>query len=90
MFKGLARANLGRMSEALDDFADAIAMARRNHDRFWLPRLTSHLGWVHRELGALERARELDFEAVRIARERTVSDEKDVDDEIRYLLALVP
>jgi tetratricopeptide (TPR) repeat protein len=72
MFKGLARANLGRMSEALDDFADAIAMARRNHDRFWLPRLTSHLGWVHRELGALERARELDSEALRIARERAV------------------
>ena len=44
--------------------------ARRNDDRYWLPRLASHLGWVHRELGALERARELDAEAVRIARER--------------------
>ncbi|HEX9186384.1 MAG TPA: hypothetical protein VGB87_04890, partial [Vicinamibacteria bacterium] len=71
MFKGLARANLGRMSEALDDFADSIALGRRNHDRFWLPRLASHLGWVHRELGALVRARELDAEAVRIAGEPT-------------------
>ena len=44
MFLGLARANLGRISEALDDFADAIAVARRNDDRYWLPRLVSHLG----------------------------------------------
>jgi tetratricopeptide (TPR) repeat protein len=72
MFKGLARANLGRTSEALDDFADAIALGRRNNDRFWLPRLMSHLGWVHRELGALERARELDKDAVRTAQEQTV------------------
>ncbi len=47
-----------------------LALARRNDDRYWLPRLTSHLGWVHRELGALERAREYDTEAVRLARER--------------------
>lgn len=70
MFLGLARTNLGRVSEALDDFADAISLARRNDDRYWLPRLTSHLGWVHRELGALDRAREYDTEAVRLARER--------------------
>ena len=72
MFLGLARANLGRISEAVDDFADAIAIAQRNDDRYWLPRLVSHLGWVHRELGALERAREYDTEAVRLARERPV------------------
>jgi tetratricopeptide (TPR) repeat protein len=69
MFLGLSRANLGRISEALDDFADAVVVARRNDDRYWLPRLVSHLGWVHRELGALERAREHDTEAVRLARE---------------------
>ena len=34
----------GRISEALDDFADAISVARRNDDRYWLPRLVSHLG----------------------------------------------
>jgi tetratricopeptide (TPR) repeat protein len=60
------------MSEAIDDFTDAIAVAQRNDDRYWLPRLWSHLGWVHRELGALERAREYDTEAVRLARERPV------------------
>jgi len=70
MFVGLSRANLGRISEALDDFADAIALARRNDDWYWLSRLTSHLGWVHRELGALGRAREHDAEAVRLAREQ--------------------
>ena len=70
MFLGLSRANLGRLSEALDDFSDAIAIARRNDDRYWMPRLVSHLGWVHRELGALARAREHDAEALRLARER--------------------
>jgi tetratricopeptide (TPR) repeat protein len=73
MFLGLTRVHLGRISEALDDFADAMVVARRNDDRYWLPRLTSHLGWVHRELGALDRAREHDTEAVRLARERPVT-----------------
>jgi tetratricopeptide (TPR) repeat protein len=72
MFKGLARGYQGRISEALDDFQDAIALARRNDDRYWLPRLAGHVGWIHRELGALARARELDAEAVRIARERPI------------------
>jgi predicted ATPase len=72
MFTGLARANLGRLSEALDDFRDATAAARRNDDGYWLPRLLSHVGWVHRELGAFERARHHDTEALRVARERPV------------------
>jgi tetratricopeptide (TPR) repeat protein len=72
MFTGLARTNLGRMSEALEDFGDATAAARRNDDWYWLPRLLSHVGWVHRELGALELAREHDTEALRVARERPV------------------
>ena len=73
MLTGLARGNLGRLSEALDDFADATAAARRNGDWFWLPRLLSHVGWVYRELGALERARERDTEAWETAREHSVS-----------------
>jgi tetratricopeptide (TPR) repeat protein len=72
MFVGLSRAHLGRLSEALDDFSDAMNVARRNDDRYWLPRLVSHLGWVHREVGALERARQHDTEAVRLAREEPV------------------
>jgi tetratricopeptide (TPR) repeat protein len=70
MFAGLSRANLGRVSEALDDFADTIAIARRNGDRYWLPRLLSHVGWLHRELGDFDRAREHDLEALQVARER--------------------
>jgi tetratricopeptide (TPR) repeat protein len=69
MFAGLSRANLGRLSDALADFEEALAIAERNGDRFWRPRLVSHMGWVHRELQALERARELDARALRIARE---------------------
>jgi tetratricopeptide (TPR) repeat protein len=70
MFVGLARGNLGRLSEALDDFGDAIAVARRNDDRYWQSRLVSHLGWLHRELGARPLAREHDTEAIRLAREQ--------------------
>ncbi|HEX9190399.1 MAG TPA: AAA family ATPase [Vicinamibacteria bacterium] len=69
MFLGLARGNLGRLSEALDDFADAIAAAQRNDDRYWQSRLVTNQGWVHRELGALGRAREYDAEAIRLAPE---------------------
>jgi tetratricopeptide (TPR) repeat protein len=69
MFVGLAQVNQGRMSEALADFEHAIVLARRNGERFWQPRLVSHLGWVHRELGALEKARAFDTRALALARE---------------------
>jgi ATP/maltotriose-dependent transcriptional regulator MalT len=41
-------------------------------DWFWLPRLLSHVGWVYRELGAFDRARERDTEARSLAREHPV------------------
>jgi tetratricopeptide (TPR) repeat protein len=69
MFLGMARANLGRMSEALADFEQGLALAERNGDSFWRPRLVSDQGWVHRELQAPERARELDARALQIALE---------------------
>jgi tetratricopeptide (TPR) repeat protein len=69
MFAGLARVNLGRVSEALADFEQALSLAERNRDSFWGPRLVSHLGWVHRELQDPERAREFDTRALEIARE---------------------
>ena len=72
MLVGLSRAHLGRLSEALDDFTDATAAARRNGDWFWLPRLLGHVGWVYRELGAFERAKAHDEEALKIAREHPV------------------
>ena len=69
MFLGLARANQGRMSEALADFEHAEVFADRNGDRFWQPRLVSQQGWVHRELAAVGKARELDARALALARE---------------------
>jgi len=69
MFAGLSRVNLGRTSEALADFQQALSLAERNGDHFWRPRLVSHLGWVRRELQAPERAREFDARALEIARE---------------------
>jgi tetratricopeptide (TPR) repeat protein len=69
MFVGLSRANLGRTSEALADFQQALSLAERNGDSFWRPRLVSHLGWVRRELQSPELAREFDTRALEIARE---------------------
>lgn len=69
MFIGMAKVNLGRISEALGDLERALALAGRNGDRFWQPRLVSQLGWVHRELSDVGRARELDARAVALARE---------------------
>ncbi len=69
MFVGLAQVNQGRMSEALAEFEHAIVLASRNGERFWQPRLVSHVGWVHRELGALEKARAFDTRALALARE---------------------
>jgi hypothetical protein len=69
MFLGLSRANQGRISEGLADLEQAEILAARNGDRFWQPRLVSQQGWVHRELAAVERARELDARALALARE---------------------
>ena len=68
-FLGLARGSRGRMSQALATLNEGIEMGRRNGDRFWLPRLASHVGWVHRELQDFGRAIEHDNEGVSIARE---------------------
>jgi len=79
MFLGLSRVNQGRMSEGLVDFEDAIVLARRNGDRFWEPRLVSHLGYVHRELGAVDKARAFDSRALALARENPSPWAPDVD-----------
>ena len=68
MFQGAARAQPGRMSEGLRDLEQAEVFAARNGDRFWQPRLVSIQGWIHRELAAVEQARELDTRALAIAR----------------------
>jgi tetratricopeptide (TPR) repeat protein len=67
-FAALSRINLGRMSEALADFEQAVSLAERNRDSFWGPRLVSHLGWVRRELQQPGLAREFDARALEMAR----------------------
>jgi tetratricopeptide (TPR) repeat protein len=69
MFVGLSRVKLGRVSEGLQEFQGAMMLARRNGDRYWLPRLVMRMGWAHREVLAPERAREFSTEALRVARE---------------------
>jgi tetratricopeptide (TPR) repeat protein len=66
-FLALARGSLGRLSEALATLDEGLEMGRRNGDRFWLPRLASHTGWVYRELQQFARAVELDGQALRSA-----------------------
>ena len=73
MFVGLSQVHRGRISSGLRVFDDTIEMARRNGDRFWLPRLLSQKGMVHREMLALDRAREFDAEGLRLAQERPVT-----------------
>jgi len=73
-FLGLARGNRGRMSQALSTLAKGMEMGRRNGDRFWLPRLASHVGWIHRELQDFDRAIEHDQEGLALARENRVGE----------------
>ena len=72
MFAGNAQINLGRIGKGRQNLEEGISLARRNGDSFWLARLQSQLGWLHRELQDFSRAREHDREAVRIAREAGV------------------
>lgn len=68
-FLGLAQGNCGRIGRALATLREGIELGQRNEDRFWSPRLASHLGWLHRELLAFDRAIAQDLEALHIARE---------------------
>jgi tetratricopeptide (TPR) repeat protein len=71
-FLGLARGNRGRMSQALAALTEGKEMGLRNGDRFWLPRLASHIGWIHRELQDFDGAIHHDLEGLSIAREHGV------------------
>jgi tetratricopeptide (TPR) repeat protein len=71
-FLGLLRGNLGRMSEALATLEEAIAMAQRNGDHFWFPRLPNCIGWIHRELGDFDRAFDYDQRGVEVAHQLNV------------------
>ena len=66
-FLGLLRANTGRMSEALATLNEAIEMAARNGDRFWVSRLPNCIGFIHNELQDFEGALRYNKEGVKVA-----------------------
>jgi tetratricopeptide (TPR) repeat protein len=71
-FQGLVRGNQGRISESLRVLNEALAMAKRNGDAFWWPRLPNCIGWIYRELEDFDRAADYDQQGVDVGREHAV------------------
>ncbi|HEY6546602.1 MAG TPA: AAA family ATPase, partial [Vicinamibacteria bacterium] len=71
-FAGNARVNLGRIGEGRRTLEEGLALARRNGESYWLARLLSQVGWLHRELEDFERARQFDREALQVAQSAKV------------------
>ena len=71
-FGGLIKGNQGRMSDAVAMLTEGMAIARRNGDRFWSPRLPNCLGWIHRELHDLDGALKYDRESLESGRQHNV------------------
>lgn len=69
---GMTRGNQGRMSEALETFAEGIEMSRRYEDQFWGPRMPNCIGWIYRELQDFDRAMEYDQKGLNIGRQANV------------------
>lgn len=72
-FLGLARANRGRITQALAALTEGKEMGVRNGDRFWLSRLASHVGWIHRELQDFDRAIRHDLDGLAMAQQHGVA-----------------
>jgi len=66
-FYGLSQANLGRMSQGIATLESAMAMAQRNGDRFWGPRMPNCIGWMHRELEDFQGVFKYDQEGLQVA-----------------------
>jgi tetratricopeptide (TPR) repeat protein len=71
-FGGLIKGNQGRISEAVATLTEGTAIARRNGDRFFSPRLPNCLGWIHRELHDLDGALKYDRESLESGRQHNV------------------
>ncbi len=69
MFRDVSRGRLGRISEALAGLQETTEMARRNGDRFWLPRLLAHSGWIRREIQLFADAAAYNEQALHVGRE---------------------
>jgi len=73
-FQGMALGNQGRLGEAFKSLNEGIRMAELNQDYYFLPRLPNTLGWLYRELGDLEKSRQLNLENVELAREHGIGE----------------
>ena len=71
-FTGLTRGNQGRVSDALAALNEATAMAQRNGDLFWGPRLPNCIGWIHRELNDFAAAAAKDQEGLDVGKQHVV------------------
>ncbi len=68
LYLGLTRANLGRISEAMDSMQEAFDLAKRNEHGVVLARVPNAIGWVWREIGNLSKAIEFDQVSIEISR----------------------
>jgi tetratricopeptide (TPR) repeat protein len=71
---GMALANRGRLSEAMNVLREGIRVAELNGERSFIARLSNTLAWLCREVHDVEASLRLGAEAVRQAREMQVRD----------------
>jgi tetratricopeptide (TPR) repeat protein len=65
-YPGLARANRGRVSEAMQSMYEALDIAKRNNNALALSRIPNGIGWVWREIGDLDKAIEFNEGCVEV------------------------
>jgi tetratricopeptide (TPR) repeat protein len=65
-YPGLARANSGRISEAMRSMHEALDIAKRNNNALALSRIPNGIGWVWREIGDLGKAIEFNEGCVEV------------------------
>jgi DNA-binding winged helix-turn-helix (wHTH) protein/tetratricopeptide (TPR) repeat protein len=71
---GMALANRGRLTEALQALREGIRVAELNGERSFIARLSNTLAWLHRELNDRDTSLRLGADAVTQAREMRVQD----------------
>jgi tetratricopeptide (TPR) repeat protein len=71
---GVARGDMGRMSEALGTLHEAMEMARRNGDHYTLSKLPNCIGWIYREMENFDEARKYDRSGSNLAHENRVNE----------------
>jgi DNA-binding winged helix-turn-helix (wHTH) protein len=67
--RGLALANRGRISDALQALHDGMQMGELNGERFWFSRIPNTVGWIYSELFDLKTAVEYNLHGVEAAQQ---------------------